>query len=82
MTAEIVNLNKFRKAREKAEDEKRAGQNRVRFGRTKAEKDLSAQVERANERALDGAEIAPRGVAIDDTSRVDGEVEIDPGSAS
>lgn len=77
MTADIVNLNKFRKAREKAEDEKRAEQNRVRFGRTKTEKELSAQVERSKERALDGAQLTPRGVAIDDDT-----VEIDPGSAS
>ena len=74
MTAEIVNLNKFRKAREKAEDEKRAEQNRVRFGRTKAEKETVAQVERIKDRALDGAELTPRGVAVDD--------DIDPGSAS
>ncbi|MEQ1671600.1 MAG: DUF4169 family protein [Hyphomicrobium sp.] len=74
MTAEIVNLNKFRKAREKAEDEKRAEQNRVRYGRTKAEKEQSAQIERIKERTLDGAEMTPRGVAVDD--------DLDPGSAS
>jgi hypothetical protein len=31
----IVNLNKFRKKRERAEDERRAAENRVRFGRSK-----------------------------------------------
>lgn len=75
MTAEIVNLNKFRKAREKAEDEKRAEQNRARYGRTKAEKELSAQVERSKDRALDGAKLTARGVSVDDA-------DIDPGSAS
>lgn len=35
-----VNLNKFRKARAKAEKEQRAKENRASFGRTKAEKKL------------------------------------------
>lgn len=37
-----INLNKFRKAKEKAEKEQRAKENRTRFGRTKAEKKLDA----------------------------------------
>ena len=32
----IVNLNKYKKQRERAEDERRAAENRVRFGRSKA----------------------------------------------
>jgi len=32
----IVNLNKYRKQRERAEGERRAAENRVRFGRSKA----------------------------------------------
>lgn len=35
-----VNLNKFRKAKEKAGKEQRAKENRAKFGRTKAEKTL------------------------------------------
>ena len=35
-----VNLNKVRKAKEKAEKEQRAKENRAKFGRTKAEKSL------------------------------------------
>jgi hypothetical protein len=31
----IVNLNKYRKRRERAEDQRRAAENRVRFGRGK-----------------------------------------------
>ena len=38
MSAEIVNLNKFKKAKTRAEKESRAQENRTRFGRTKAEK--------------------------------------------
>jgi hypothetical protein len=32
----IVNLNKYKKQRERAEDERRAAENRIRFGRSKA----------------------------------------------
>lgn len=40
--AEIVNLNKARKARARAEAKATAAENRVRFGRTKADRDLQA----------------------------------------
>lgn len=36
--AEPINLNKARKARARAEGKSQAAENRVRFGRTKAEK--------------------------------------------
>lgn len=36
--AEPINLNKFRKAKARAEETQRAAENRVKFGRTKAEK--------------------------------------------
>ncbi|MFN4185707.1 MAG: DUF4169 family protein [Hyphomonas sp.] len=35
-----VNLNKFRKAKDKADKEQRAQENRAKFGRTKAAKNL------------------------------------------
>jgi hypothetical protein len=38
--SEPVNLNKFRKAKAKAEKEQKAKENRTKFGRTKAEKSL------------------------------------------
>jgi hypothetical protein len=38
---EPINLNKFRKERAAADAKARAAENRVRFGRTKAEKDLA-----------------------------------------
>ncbi|HVI33399.1 DUF4169 family protein [Phenylobacterium sp.] len=38
---EPINLNKARKARAQAEARKTAAENRVRFGRTKAEKTVS-----------------------------------------
>ena len=46
--AEIVNLNKLRKAKARAEDDSRAQANRVKYGRTKAEKENDR---RADERS-------------------------------
>jgi len=53
--AEPINLNKARKARACAEGKAQAAENRVRFGRAKAEKAVSKlDAERAR-RAHDGA---------------------------
>ncbi|WP_395022244.1 DUF4169 family protein [Dongia sp.] len=46
--AEIVNLNRMRKAKARAADESRAHANRVKYGRTKAEKENDR---RASERS-------------------------------
>ena len=57
--AEIINLRKARKDRARAEDGKRAEQNRIAFGRTKAEK-AHAKAEQALERKRqDGHRLAP-----------------------
>lgn len=37
---EPVNLNRYRKAKARADKKRRAAENTVKFGRTKAEKDL------------------------------------------
>jgi hypothetical protein len=51
--AEIVNLNRFRKARERDAKEQRASANRARFGRSKDERvRADATIEKA-EKALD-----------------------------
>lgn len=50
---DIVNLNQFRKARRKADKERKAAENRVHFGRTRAQ------------RALDQSEIAARKKSLD-----------------
>ena len=47
--SEVVNLNQFRKAKARADKEKRASENRVKFGRTKAEK----QTEDANQALIE-----------------------------
>jgi hypothetical protein len=51
--AEPINLNRARKARDRAAEKAQAAENRVRFGRTKTEKQVSKlEAERAK-RALD-----------------------------
>jgi hypothetical protein len=52
--AEIINLRQARKARARTEAEGRAGDNRVRFGRTKAEKQVAKSETERRERALEG----------------------------
>lgn len=53
MSGDVVNLRQFRKRNARAEKEKQAEQNRVSFGRTKAEKSLTDALNAKAERALD-----------------------------
>ncbi|MDH6267857.1 hypothetical protein M2360_003257 [Rhizobium sp. SG_E_25_P2] len=53
MAADIINLRQARKAKARVEKEKTADQNRVSFGRTKAEKQLTKALNDKAERALD-----------------------------
>jgi hypothetical protein len=53
MSGDVVNLRKFRKAKQRVEKEGQAEQNRLTFGRTKAEKTLTKAVNEKAERALD-----------------------------
>lgn len=55
----VVNLNKFRKAKAKAEAKKRAETNVRLHGRTKAERELEAKQKELLERRVDGARLAP-----------------------
>ena len=59
--AEIVNLNRAKKRRARAQDAALAQQNRVRFGRTGAEKARDRQTQAAREALLDGKqrEVSP-----------------------
>jgi len=52
--AELINLNKARKARAKVTREAEAAENRVRFGRTKADKLLAEKRREVSARDLDG----------------------------
>ena len=53
--AEIVNLNKARKARTRAGKDEQAAVNRAKFGRTRAEKARDKAEPLKTERLLDGA---------------------------
>jgi hypothetical protein len=55
MTDNVVNLNKARKDREKAERAAQAQQNRARFGQTKAEKTKALSIAEKLKQALDAA---------------------------
>jgi hypothetical protein len=55
MSAEIVNLRQFRKKQARSEKETLAEQNRISFGRTKAEKQLTRSLnEKADKAHRDG----------------------------
>jgi predicted secreted protein len=51
--AEIINLRQARKQKARADKEARADQNRITFGRTKAEKELTKAERDLTQRRLD-----------------------------
>ncbi|SCX03393.1 DUF4169 family protein [Agrobacterium rosae] len=53
MTGDVVNLRQFRKQKARGEKEKQAEQNRLTFGRTKAEKNLTSALNDKAARELD-----------------------------
>lgn len=53
--ADIINLNRARKQRAKADAEAKAVQNRAKFGRTKAEKARDAATRERIEKTIDDA---------------------------
>jgi hypothetical protein len=55
--AEIINLNRVRKARTKAEDKTRAAANRAAHGRTKAQKQSADKERERAARQLDGQKL-------------------------
>ncbi|MDA1326627.1 MAG: DUF4169 family protein [Proteobacteria bacterium] len=55
MTGGAVNMNRFRKAKKRAEKQATADENRVKFGRTKAEKARDAAGNEKMRRTVDGA---------------------------
>jgi len=57
--AELINLNKARKAKARAEAERQAAENRVRFGRSKAQKQQDAAETEAMRRKLDALRLDP-----------------------
>ena len=63
---EIVNLNQFRKNKRRAEEKRVAANNRLEFGRTKAERETAAAEKAAKEKDLDGKKAHPG--PVDDDS--------------
>ncbi|MBB6485001.1 DUF4169 family protein [Rhizobium lusitanum] len=57
MSAEIVNLRQFRKKQARSEKEKQAEQNRISFGRTKTEKNLTKALNEKAEKAHEAGHI-------------------------
>lgn len=57
MTNSPINLNKFRKAKKRAEKIARAEENRVKFGRTKAEREAAKKETRRSQGKLDGKKL-------------------------
>jgi len=55
--ADIINLNKARKARDKTEAKSNAAANRAAHGRTKADKSIAEARKDRRDRVLDGARI-------------------------
>ncbi len=58
--ADIENLNKFRKARAKIEAEREATENRVKFGRTKAQRNAEKAEKAREDRSFDHLRLTPR----------------------
>jgi hypothetical protein len=56
---DLVNLNRFRKAKERAEKERIAEANRVKFGRTKAERQKQAKQRALEQARHDGNKLEP-----------------------
>ena len=55
----VVNLNRFRKQKARAEKDQRAAENREKFGRKKADKEKDADQQRRLDDHLDQHERAP-----------------------
>ncbi len=66
MTAEIVNLRKARKARDRSAREAEAAENRTKFGRTRAEREIAAARDDLAVRRLDGHRLVPPKPGKDD----------------
>lgn len=74
MSADIINLNRVRKAKVRAEKSAKAAANRAKFGRSKIEKAKIAVEEARRQRELEGAK---RAIGPDDP-----ECDLDPGTVS
>lgn len=60
MAADIVNLKQFKKQKARADKDKQAEQNRISFGRSKAEKNLTEARNDKAKRELDAKKLEDR----------------------
>jgi hypothetical protein len=58
---DLVNLNKFRKQRQRAEAARQASENRVRFGRDKPERARTRAEQDRQDRSMDGKRLDDTG---------------------
>ena len=58
--AEVVNLNKFRKSRTRGQEKIQASENRVKYGRTKAEKENDRRAAERQEKETTGRKLEPK----------------------
>jgi len=83
MSAEIVNLNKFRKAKERADQERQAELNRAKYGRSKSEREQDEGDDSRRNKLLDGAKLANAQQPSNDTGRESAaDNDLDPGTVS
>ena len=61
MASNVVNLNRFRKKKQREEKTKQAEINRIRHGRTQAEKDRERAERGRAARAIEGKRLEPDG---------------------
>jgi hypothetical protein len=66
MTAEIVNLSKVRKARERADRERDAQENRLKYGQTKVDRNLFDARQRKSQADLERLRRQSDGIMDDD----------------
>jgi len=60
MSGDVVNLRQARKAKQRLDKERQADQNRLAFGRSKAEKTLTKALNQKAERTLDQGKLEKR----------------------
>ncbi len=58
MSAEIINLRQVRKRKSRAEKEKTAGDNRLKYGRSKSERDIARKRRKSLEKDVDNHKLA------------------------
>lgn len=70
--ADIVNLNRFKKAKARESDTRLAAENRVRFGRSKTEKANDRWEKERRAQLLAGKELSPKDETPKDETKDDG----------